>query len=128
MYKLLLALVISFASMPASAQVKAVVYTHPKDSKEDSIFYKIMNLDKVKLKDLYIRKQSNGKRHLQFMIYLRPSSQFRWYWVKVVEDNGSRYHAHYNFYVEPRTLSIFFFDTMNNKIMDLETWKKSSDF
>ena len=84
----------------------------------------IISLKEVKAQALYVLKQTKGTRHLQYSIWQKPTKKKPYYWVKVMEDNGSTYYTHFNFYVYPGSLRIKYLDTMNDRAIDLETWRK----
>jgi hypothetical protein len=91
---------------------------------EDKIMDTILFLPEVKNRDAYIRKKTNGKRHLATVIYLRPEKERPYYVVKAWEDNGYAFATHFNFYVYPQTMKIKYLDVMHDKAIDLKTWRK----
>ncbi len=93
--------------------------------REKWIFDTILSLDEVKKEDKFLRKQTKGQRHLSVAIYRYPNETDNYYWVKAWEDNGDAFATHFNFYVYPKTKKIMFYDTLNDTLLDVQTWKKS---
>jgi len=91
---------------------------------ERRIIDTIIKLKEVKERDKYVRDQTDGKRHLQYMISGKPTKTIQYYWVRVMEDNGSAYYTHFNFYVYPKTMTIKYYDTINDEVIDLKTWRR----
>ena len=74
--------------------------------------------------DNYVRKASKGKRHLVSFLASHPTKDVPYYWVKVVEDNGGAFHAHFHFYVEPKSYKIFYLDIVTDKIIPEKQCRK----
>jgi hypothetical protein len=91
---------------------------------ERKIIDTIMHIEEVALKDILIRKSTNGKRHFSYAIWSCPTSENPFYWVKVMEDNGTSYVTHYNFYVYPKDFSIKYLDTTSDILIPLKQWSK----
>ena len=91
---------------------------------ENKILDTVLSLPEVKQEEKKVEKLSKNKRHLSDIIYQRPQKDFKYYWVKVWEDNGRAYATHFNFYVNPKNLTIKFFDTVNDKLLDLPAWRE----
>lgn len=92
---------------------------------EDRIIDTIMKIPEVKEKAKYVEKQSHRERHLSCFIYKKPSKELNYYWIKVAEDNGVNYDAHFNFYVDPKNLAIKYLDIVKDTAIDLKIWQKS---
>ena len=92
---------------------------------EGKIIDTIASLKEVVERSKYVEEQTKGKRHLQFAIWNRPKKATPYYWVKVMEDNGVSLYTHFNFYVYPKTMTIKYYDTINDRIIDLATWRKN---
>ena len=91
-----------------------------KDSTDASIIDVIWNLKEVQERNEYVIKNSNGKRRLVVFIYKKPKkNENEYYWIKVVEDNGTTLYTHYNFFVYPQDMRVTYFDTSNNKEIEL---------
>lgn len=118
MKKLVVILSILLA-LDSSAQSK-----NKKVALEDKILDTILSLPEVKKEAKRVEQLSHSKRHLADVIYQRPAKDFSYYWVKVWEDNGDGYATYFNFYVHPKTLEIKFYDAINDKLLDLKTWRK----
>jgi hypothetical protein len=92
---------------------------------EDKILDTISSLKEVAERSKYVENKTNGKRHLQYVIWEKPGNATPYYWVKVVEDNGSTFYTHFNFYVYPNTMMVKYYDTINGLPIDLTTWRKN---
>src|SRR5579863_768932 len=93
---------------------------------ENEIIDTISKLKPVIERMHYVDAQSKGKRHLKFTIWKKPTKSSPYFWVKVMEDNGISYYTHFNFYFYPKSMTIKFYDTINNKTLDLEEWSKQN--
>ncbi|PQJ11293.1 hypothetical protein CJD36_005680 [Flavipsychrobacter stenotrophus] len=91
--------------------------------KIDKILDMVLALPEVKAEIKYVEKESKGTRHLAAAMYATPSENRNYYWVKVWEDNGMNYVSHFNFFVDPQTLSIKYLDTINDTLLDLKAWR-----
>lgn len=91
---------------------------------ERNIVDTIASLKEVKDRAEYVRKQTDGGRHLRYTIWQRPTTKQPYYWVKVLEDNGTSSHTHFNFYVRPKPFQVFYYDAVNDTLLDLAAWRK----
>ena len=91
---------------------------------EIKILDTISHLREVKQRNAYVIKHSKHQRQLKYIIWSKPSNSEPFYWVKVVEDNGIADYTHFNFFVYPYTLTIKYFDTNDDKEIDLKTWRR----
>lgn len=91
---------------------------------EGIIINKVLALPEVQKEIQYVETASKGKRHLGAAISQRPSKEFAYYLVKVWEDNGMSYVSHFNFFVNPKTLTIKCQDSVNDSLLDLKTWRQ----
>ncbi len=91
---------------------------------ENKIIDTIIKLKEVRERAKYIENQTKDKRRLQYSIWKRPTKTTPYYWVKVLEDNGSTLYTHFNFYVYPNTMNIKYLDTVSDEVLDLKTWRK----
>ncbi len=102
--------------------------THQSDDSsklENKILDTIINLSEVKARARYIKIKTKGKRKLQYTIWGKPAKQNPYYWIKVMEDNGTSYYTHFNFYVYPKNFAIQFYDVINDTAINLSEWRKS---
>jgi hypothetical protein len=91
---------------------------------ERRIIDKVLALPEVQKEIRYVETASKGKRHLGATISERPSEEFAYYLIKVWEDNGVSYVSHFNFFVNPKTLTIKYQDTVHDTLLDLKTWRQ----
>lgn len=94
---------------------------------ESRIIDTVFGLKEVVEKSLYVKHQTQGKRHLQCLIWAKPTKEEPYYWVKIIEDNGVTYYTHFNFYVYPKSFVIKYLDTVNDNVIDLATWRKGKN-
>ena len=92
---------------------------------EDKVLDTIMNLSEVKARAKYVRTKTKGKRKLQYAIWEEPTKENPYYWVKVMEDNGTSYYTHFNFYVYPKSFAIRFYDMASDTAITLSEWRKN---
>ena len=91
---------------------------------ELKIIDKINQLPEVKHLQEEVKKNSGGKRRVFAAIYERPAGDFKYYWVRVWQDNGENYAGVFNFYVDPGSFAVKCYDIDNDKTIDLKTWRK----
>ena len=111
-----------------SAQSHQKDNTHKPDSfskTENKMLDTITNLSEVKARARYVKTKTNGKRQLQYTIWEKPTKESHYYWIKVIEDNGTSYYTHFDFYVYPKTFIIQFYDIVNDTAINLSEWRKS---
>lgn len=93
---------------------------------EDKIIDKIFELPEVKERAAYIKKETKGKRNLELWFAARPDENTPYYWVKAGEDNGMSLVTHFDFYVYPKTMTVKFYDVVENKVLSLAEWRRVS--
>ena len=92
-----------------------------KISKEgEKVLGLVAKLPEVITADKYVQKVTKGKRHLFRYLASEPTKEEPYYDVKVAEDNGSAYHTHFIFHVQPKTHKIFYMDTATGKLLPEE--------
>ena len=84
----------------------------------------ISHLYEVKTRRAFVLNKSKGSRILKPLIYKRPKGDFKYYWVKVVEDNGGNLVTHFNFYVNEKTFEIRYLDVVNDRELTLSQWRR----
>jgi hypothetical protein len=85
----------------------------------------ISNLYEVKTKRAFVLKTSKGNRILKPVIYMRPHGTFKYYWVKVIEDNAGATITHFNFYVDENSREVKYFDSITGNVLSLQQWRKN---
>jgi hypothetical protein len=105
-----------------------VVSKEDDSKREDQIVNLIMNLEEVKQKAKEVETLSHGKRHLSSYIENSPTTTDPYYWVKVAEDNGDSYVTYYTFAVNSKTQSIKYYDVVNDSLVSLSQWRKSTSY
>jgi hypothetical protein len=85
----------------------------------------IANLEEVKRKNELVVRDSKGKRHLSTYAETPPTAKDLNYYVKVAEDNGGSYVTYYIFAVNSKTSAISFYDVLNDKLLPLNTWRRT---
>ena len=98
----------------------------PRNLISNKIYDTIFSLSEVKERDLYIKKMTSGKRHLQIIIDSVGLVENGYYWVKAGEDNGINFVTHFNFFVYPNKYEIKYFDTARDTIINLRTWREET--
>jgi hypothetical protein len=91
---------------------------------EKSVMDTIWNLKEVQKRNEYVIQMSKGKRNLSVLLYKNPEETKKGnYWVKIVEDNGTNLVSHFNFFVYPIDGRIVYFDTVNDKEIEVSKWR-----
>jgi len=85
----------------------------------------VAKLPEVINADNYVKKVTNGKRHLFSYLASEPNKDEPYYLVKVAEDNGSAYYTHFIFYVQPKTYQIFYMDTVADQLIPEKQCRKN---
>lgn len=117
-----------FATHACLAQTNQNNATHTSgkvSNLEDKIIDTVASLTEVKARANYVRTKTKGKRNLQYAIWGKPTKENPYYWVRVMEDNGTEYHDHFDFYVYPRSFAIRFYDIVNDTAITLSDWRKN---
>lgn len=85
----------------------------------------IRNLAEVRILIEEIRLNSNEKNHLTIWTAGGPeTTKLKYYWVKVGEDNGENTVTLLNFYVDPISENILYYDVVKDSLVKLEDWRK----
>ena len=93
---------------------------------ENKIIDTIFKLTEVKERAKYIEEQTKGRRHLKIWVADTPNlSDQKYYWIKAGEDNGTNLVTHFNFYVYPDSMRIMYLNTLDDKELTLEEWRKT---
>jgi len=93
---------------------------------ENQIVDLILNIEEVKRKSIRVKQLSKGKRHLSVYVENPPTPSEPYYWVKVAEDNGDNYVTYYTFTVNNKTRSISYYDAVQDSLISLSQWRKST--
>lgn len=95
---------------------------------ETRVMNAIWQLDAVQERNDQVVELSEGKRELFLLLYKTPEeTENGAYWVKIVEDNGSSYVSHFNFFIYPNDGKTTFYDTINDLEIDVEEWQKQEE-
>lgn len=113
-------MLLTFTTRPINQY--AIIQTEPTEAQ---IIDTIFRLPEVNARQVYVKKKTRGKRKLSCMIELMSETpNIRYYWVKVVEDNGMALTTHFNFHVYPKNFEIKYYDIANDEEIDLKTWRQ----
>jgi len=66
--------------------------------------------------------------HVATIIKQKPSAGFDNYWVQVTDHRRYDNDACLNFYVDPKTWKVLYFDTKTNQSWTWEKWKKQAKY
>jgi Na+-transporting NADH:ubiquinone oxidoreductase subunit NqrA len=116
-FLIVLFLFISFASVSQSKADRHL------SKIETLIIDTISKLPEVKERIRHVDNKTKGKRHLSITVWSKPNQKEKYYWIKVMEDNGATYVSHFNFFVYPNNLTIKYFDTKNDTAISLKVWR-----
>ncbi len=114
--------------MPVWASVKYINTSNANRRQriENRVIDRVYKVPEVRAQVAGFDKQTKGKRNMQFMIAERPSANFNYYWVNVMEDNEFNYATDYHLMVDPKSRVVKFYDVVNDTIIDLVTWRKKN--
>jgi hypothetical protein len=90
---------------------------------DDTLYALVGKIDEVKKLIETTNKTSLDKK-VSVMIAKRPDEKFPYYWVQVGVDDKNRFQPVYNFYVNPKTSDIKFYDTVNDSVITIDEWRK----
>jgi hypothetical protein len=93
---------------------------------ESKVLDTVLSLKEVQDKIKYVENASKGTRHLGVVIFEEPSKESNYYWVKAKEDNRMNYVSHFNFFVDPKTLAIKYYDPVNDTLLNIKAWRRAS--
>lgn len=100
--------------------------TQPELNLEDKCISLVEILPEVIELGEQIDKNSKEKNYLTLWIAADPSeTKIKYYWVKAGEDNGYNIVTHLNFYVNPKSEEILFYDIINDTLVSLEFWRNT---
>lgn len=91
--------------------------------KEDTLYSLIGTIDEVKK----LIKKTNSKssnQKVSIIISKKPDSGFAYYWMQVGIDDATRFQPVYNFYIDPKSYAMHYYDTANDSIITLVQWRK----
>lgn len=98
------------------------------EQEEDAILQAVSKLPEVLARQTHVHKESAGKRKVMIMIFQTPAQlDEKYYWVKVIENNGTNLVTHFNFYVYPKSLKIKYLDVAVNEVMSLKQWRQAQE-
>jgi hypothetical protein len=87
----------------------------------------VKNLPVVINRDSIVKSTSRGRRNLSFIIYERPSERLDIkYWIKVIEKTEMNFVTHFNYLVNPTYNRVEFIDTVNDKIIHVDSIKNNT--
>jgi hypothetical protein len=98
-----------------------------KDKVIDYVLDQVSGLPEVKA---YFREHGNLKAKAAVLLYQDIDANSSRYWVKVGINRPDIFVTTYNFFVDPKTFKIYYFDTMDdsddpdNAILTLRQWRK----
>jgi len=99
--------------------------TFPKDTTDiQPLLDQIWDLQKIKDRAEYVKKETNGERTLKMRVLEHPNEISPFYWVKVGEDNGMNFVSHFQFAINPQTKEVFYFDEISGEKVPIEAWGK----
>jgi hypothetical protein len=91
---------------------------------EEKCISLIDTLAEVVLLATKIELTTKNHNYLSIWVAAKPSeTKIKYYWVKVGEDNGDNIVTHLNFYVDPKSEEVLFYDIMKDTLMSLEYWR-----
>lgn len=82
---------------------------------------------KILLKQFHKLNHDNSN-HFVVMLAARPNSSFKYYWIKLGEDNPNRFHEWAHFYVKTKNMAVYYYDTASDSILTLKQWRKSGKY
>lgn len=91
---------------------------------ENRVYQKVSSLIEVKTYSNYIDSISKGEKGVTIITKTKPQNDKKYYWVQVGVNDGFRFTPNYNFYVYPDGMIVKFYDTINDKILNLDEWRK----
>lgn len=91
---------------------------------DDDTLYNIVSVLK-EVKALIAKTNSiASNQKVNIIITKRPDKEFLYYWIQAGVDDGLRFQPVYNFYINPKSLIIFYYNTTNDSIIPLSEWRK----
>ncbi len=96
-----------------------------KSQREETVRSLIASLPEVISSNRYIIKKTNGKRHLETYIDSEPTKENNRYRVTVAEYNSMNMVPHFNFIVDAKTYSIYYWNVIPDRLIPLARWRKS---
>ena len=64
----------------------------------------------------------NGRKAI--MLEMCPNKDFNYFWIQVGISTIYRFEPIYNFYVAPKTYTVYFYNPKNDSIQSLSIWRR----
>lgn len=97
----------------------------PELNAEDKCISLVEKLPEVIELGEQINENSKEKNHLTLWVAADPSeTKIKYYWIKAGEDNGYNIATLLNFYVNPNSEEILFYDIVNDTLVNLDFWRE----
>jgi hypothetical protein len=94
--------------------------------KHDSIaIQQVKQLPEIKELQRRITFNRDTTHHIVLSVEKRPDSRFKYYKVLVGDKGPDTFQLIFHFYVDPKMLSVFYYDAPSDSVFTLEQWRKS---
>jgi len=103
-------------------------YTIKEEKGDNKIYELILALPEVKERANHIEEVTKGTAHLRVEITERPKdNNGKYYYVQAGMINELRFEPQFNFLVYTKNFEIKYYDTVNDTIISLYTWRKEKN-
>lgn len=96
-------------------------------SNDDTLYTLVGKISEVKKLIASTNKTSPDKK-VSIMITQRPDVKFVYYWMQVGIDDKIRFQPVYNFYINPKTYNVIFYDTAKDSLITIDKWRKTRNW
>jgi hypothetical protein len=97
--------------------------------KDSFVMAQVENLPEYKaLKRQFLKLNHDTSNHFAVLLAARPNSSIRYYSVKLGENNAYRFHTWEQFYVDPKNLTITYYDIISDSVLTLNQWRKTKEY
>lgn len=96
-------------------------------SNDDTLYALVGKISEVKNLIASTNKTSPDKK-VSIMIAQRPDVKFVYYWMQVGIDDKTRFQPVYNFYINPKTYNVTFYDTAKDSVITIDKWRKTRNW
>lgn len=101
--------------------------TADSDRNDSIAIAQVDNLPEVKnLMKSFKKTNKDTTVHMAVLLAQRPDKSLNYYWIKVGMDGPYMFQTLMHFYVDPKDLSVRYYDPASDSTFTLAEWRKSS--
>jgi hypothetical protein len=95
------------------------------DAHDTIAMNQVRQLPEVKELERRITYNRDTTHQIVLAVEKKPDSRFKYYKVLVGDKGRDTFQPIFHFYVDPKMLSVFYYDAPSDSVFTLEQWRKS---